>query len=60
MKIEIGDLIVVEGQVWTVIENKRNVPLILQNRDRKIHMFQYEIQRWLKRDKDSKHYSVIK
>jgi hypothetical protein len=60
MKIEIGDLIVVNGQVWTVIQKSRNFPLILQNRDRKIHMYVYEIQRWLKRDKDSKHYSVIK
>ena len=60
MKYQVGDLLLVNGQVWTVIEKNRNVPLILQNRDRRIHMFLYEIQRWLKRDKDNKHYSVIK
>jgi hypothetical protein len=60
MKIEVGDLLLVNGQLWTIIQKNRNVPLILENGDRKVHMYLYEIQRWLKRDKDSKHYSVIK
>jgi hypothetical protein len=60
MKIEVGDLLLVNGQLWTIIQKNRNVPLILENGGRKVHMYIYEIQRWLKRDKDSKHYSVIK
>ena len=60
MNIEIGDLFLINGLVWTVTGKSRNCPLVLENRDRIISMYLYEINHWMDKHKDSKHYPVIK
>ena len=59
IKFEVGDLIVVKGMLWTITEKRKNCPLVLQSKDRIMHVYSYEIKRWMKLHNDSKHYPVI-
>jgi hypothetical protein len=59
MKFEVGDLVVVSGFVWLITQKSKNCPLVLQNRDRIMQIYAYEIKRWMKLHNDSKHYPVI-
>jgi hypothetical protein len=61
MKFEIGDILLVDGQVWTVIEKKRGRPIVLQCMHKIMSCFSYELEQWItETHKDSIHYPVIK
>ena len=57
---QIGDLIVVRGVIWTIIENNKNRPIILENSYNKIISIHiHEIKDWMKLHIGSKYYPVI-
>jgi hypothetical protein len=60
MKFEIGDILLVDGQVWTVTKKSRNRPVTLESSFKTIDIYIYEIKDWMNLHKDSKYFPVVK
>lgn len=60
MRYKVGDLLLFGSTLWTITRKNTNCPVRLENRDRVINLYMYEIDKLLKSNKNNKHYPVIK
>lgn len=60
MKYEVGDLFLIDGRLWTLIQKKKGHPLVLESGERTANIYSYEIKDWMKLYIGSKYYPVVK